>query len=481
MTPPGSFGYETTIVSGIFPGVWIIENHFDSKRLEECLRRRFDEGGLLLPRESAEGNLFALAAGIRRSLPAGSGPTGFLCLATGSRRLTAAAVVASLTGGPRLVLPHTLSSTVIREIHDSYPLLAVLADDLLEVPRGVPVVVQPPESEAEIPALTRGANEPFLELFTGGSTGSPRLWSKTPANLFGEAFYLAERFGVGSSDRVLATVPPVHIYGLLFSVLLPLVTGARVSGAMPSFPAEIAAAIRKFRATVLVSVPVHYRVLNTVSLGDHSLRRAFSSAGMLDASDALQFHEETGIGITEVYGSTETGGIAFRNRADDGPCWHPFEVVDWKIQGELLHVRSPFLSPEMERDADGFAATGDRVEAAGVRSFDLLGRMDGIVKVGGKRVDLREVLEKLKRLEGVSDAYVTALPVGTGRQQEVAALVVSGRGDHELKAALESVLETPARPRLLRVVRRIPVLATGKPDRARIEEILRHGDPDDCP
>jgi len=50
-----------------------------------------------------------------------------------------------------------------------------------------------------------------------------------------------------------------------------------------------------------------------------------------------------------------------------------------------------------------------------------------------------------------------------------------------LKAALESVLETPARPRLLRVVRRIPVLATGKPDRARIEEILRHGDPDDCP
>ncbi len=208
--------------------------------------------------------------------------------------------------------------------------------------------------------------------------------------------------------------------------------------AMPSFPGEIAGALRESGATVLVSVPVHYRVLRTVPLGGHSLRCAFSSAGMLDASDSLQFHDETGVGITEVYGSTETGGIALRNRSADGPCWHAFGVVDWKIEGELLHVRSPFLSPEMEQDADGFVATGDRVEAAGTSSFDLLGRMDGIVKVGGKRVDLREVLEKLKGLEGVSDAYVTALPVGTGRQQEVAALVVTEHVDDALKGALEA-------------------------------------------
>jgi acyl-coenzyme A synthetase/AMP-(fatty) acid ligase len=370
---------------------------------------------------------------------------------------------------------------VIREIHDCRPLAAVLADGAPELPPGLPVLGEPPEAEAEAPVLKKDADEPFLELFTGGSTGTPRLWSKTPANLFGEAFYLADRFGIGPGDRILATVPPVHIYGLLFSVLLPLVTGARVVEAMPSFPAEIASALRESRATVLVSVPVHYRVLRTVSLAGHGLRRAFSSGGMLEAADGLPFHEETGVGITEVYGSTETGGIAFRNRVDDGPCWHPFDVVDWRIDGELLRVRSPFLSPEMERDADGFAATGDRVEAAGARSFDLLGRMDGIVKIGGKRVDLREVMEKLKGLGGVEDAHVTTLPVGTGRQQEVAALVVSGRGDHELKAALEAVLEPPARPRVLRVVHRIPVLATGKPDRARIEEILRHGEPDDRP
>jgi len=461
------------------PGVWIIANYFFNERLEDCLRKRFGGAGVFLSPEREWRSLFALAAGIRRSLPAGGGPGDVLCLATGSRWLTAAAIVASLTGGPRLVLPHALSSSVLREIHDCRPLLAVLADDALEAPPGVPVLREPAEASAEMPVLARDADEPFLDLFTGGSTGSPRLWRKTPANLFGEAFYLAERFGVGESDRILATVPPTHIYGLLFSILLPLVTGARVADAMPSFPAEIAAELRESRATVLVSVPVHYRVLRTAALDGHALHRAFSSAGMLEASDGLAFHGATGVGITEVYGSTETGGIAFRNRADAGPCWHAFEVVDWKIEGELLHVRSPFLSPEMERDADGFTATGDRVEAAGAGSFDLLGRMDGIVKIGGKRVDLREVLEKLKGLEGVFDAYVTALPVGTGHQQEVAALVVTGHGDHELKGALEAVLAPPARPRVLRVVHRIPALATGKPDRVRIEEILRHGESDD--
>lgn len=435
---------------------------------------------MFLP-QGEPGSLFALARGIRSSLPPGAGPGDVLCLATESRRLTAAAIVASLTGGPRLILPHALSAAVIREIHGCRPLLAVLSDKVLDVPAGVPLLRDVKEAPAEAAVLARDADEPFLHLFTGGSTGTPRLWSKTPSNLFGEAFYLAEQFGIEGADRILATVPPVHIYGLLFSILLPLVTGARVVDAMPSFPGEIAGALRTTGATVLVSVPVHYRVLRTAPLDGHTLRCAFSSAGMLEASDSLQFHDESGVGITEVYGSTETGGIALRNRSTDGPCWHAFGVVDWKIEGELLHVRSPFLSPEMERDVDGFAATGDRVEAAGASSFDLLGRMDGIIKVGGKRVDLREVLEKLRCLEGVSDAYVTALPVGTGRQQEVAALVVTEHADDSLKGALEAILEPPARPRLLRAVRRIPVLATGKPDRARIEEILRHGEPHDRP
>lgn len=448
--------------------------------MESCLRQRSGEEDLFLP-QGKPGSLFALARGIRNSLPPGAGPGDILCLATESRRLTAAAIVASLTGGPRLILPHALSAAVIRDIHGCRPLLAVLADETLDVPAGVPLLRDVKEAPAEAAVLARDADEPFLHLFTGGSTGSPRLWSKTPSNLFGEAFYLAEQFGILGTDRILATVPPVHIYGLLFSILLPLVTGARVVDAMPSFPGEIAGALRETGATVLVSVPVHYRVLRTVPLDGHTLHCAFSSAGMLEASDSLQFHDESGVGITEVYGSTETGGIALRNRSTDGPCWHAFGVVDWKIEGELLHVRSPFLSPEMERDADGFVATGDRVEAAGASSFDLLGRMDGIVKVGGKRVDLREVLEKLKGLEGVFDAYVTALPVGTGRQQEVAALVVTEHADDSLKGALEAILEPPARPRLLRTVRRIPVLATGKPDRIRIEEILRHGEPHDRP
>jgi acyl-coenzyme A synthetase/AMP-(fatty) acid ligase len=291
--------------------------------------------------------------------------------------------------------------------------------------------------------------------------------------MFAEARHLSKKFGIGPDDLFLSTVPPRHIYGLLHSVLIPFICSARVLDGVYTFPREIIRAACDFRASILVSVPVHYRVLKATDLQRHDLRMAFSSAGALDKEDSAFFYAKTGLDITEIYGSTETGGVATRHRRHDGESWHPLEPVDWKIVEGRLHVRSAFISPTLPLDGDGFFATADRADSDGVHRFILQGRADDIVKVGGKRVDLAAVQTKLKQIPGVRDAVVISLPIETGRQNELVALVVTHLDAPEVRRQIAAVSESYAVPRRIAVVEDIPVTSTGKYDHMEIERILR--------
>jgi len=109
-----------------------------------------------------------------------------------------------------------------------------------------------------------------------------------------------------------------------------------------------------YSATMLISVPVHYKALGNSIIRNNSLKIAFSSAGVLDKSDGSRFFDQTGMGIIEIYGSTETGGIASRCRSKGEVSFTPFENVDVKIRNKRIHVRSDFISPDVIRDPDGF-------------------------------------------------------------------------------------------------------------------------------
>ncbi|MCX5843613.1 MAG: acyl-CoA synthetase, partial [Deltaproteobacteria bacterium] len=259
---------------------------------------------------------------------------------------------------------------------------------------------------------------------------------------------------------------------LLFSVLIPFVSSARVLDGVYTFPGEILRTAAEHRASILVSVPIHYRILKSDDLQQHNFRMAFSSAGVLDKGDAAYFHEKTGLDIIEIYGSTETGGVATRRRLRDGESWRPLDTVAWKVLDERLRVKSDFISPTLPRDAEGFFVTADCAEADGIQSFILQGRADDIIKIGGKRVDLASVQAKIKRIPGVRDAVVVSLPTGKGRQNELAALVATDIDALQLRKHIAAVSELYAVPKRIIVTKEIPVTSTGKYDRAGIERLL---------
>jgi acyl-coenzyme A synthetase/AMP-(fatty) acid ligase len=203
-----------------------------------------------------------------------------------------------------------------------------------------------------------------------------------------------------------------------------------------------------------------------------SLKVAFSSAGALDRSDGMYFYKKTGLGITEIYGSTETGGIASRNISEQTDRWKAFDAVSWKVKESRLAVKSDFTSREMEQDIDGFCLTGDEVREEKENSFVLLGRADGVVKVAGKRVDLLDVQNKIKTLPTVSDAVVMAMPTQKGRESVIAAVVACDLTETHLKKLLMDMLEPYAVPRRIKIVSSITRTATGKIDRRRMEKLF---------
>ncbi|MCG6535940.1 MAG: fatty acid--CoA ligase family protein, partial [Syntrophales bacterium LBB04] len=348
-----------------------------------------------------------------------------------------------------------------------------ITDHPEEMPAGVEIITPLPAPMGHIISKRiRNPDKPFLRPFTGGSSGKPKVWSKSPRNLFAEAFYLKESFNLSDQDLFMATVPPYHIYGLLFSIMIPFIAYARVLPDIYTFPQEIISTINKHKASVLVSVPIHYRALKVDNLSAPSLKMAFSSSGVLNRFDGLHFLRKIGLGITEIYGPTETGGIAARCISEHTESWKAFNIVKWKLEGSRLFVKSDFTSPEMESDADGFCQTGDEARKDKNNRFILLGRADGVVKVAGKRVDLLDVQNKIKTLPTVSDAVVMAMPTEKGRESVIAAVVACDLTETHLKKLLTDMLEPYAIPRRVKIVSSITRTPTGKIDRHRLEQLL---------
>ena len=433
-------------------------------------------GSLFLAEGVTFGEIYQWADQICYRFSEQKSPPTPLCICTLNRAHVAAAFIAALSGGPPFILPFGHTVSLLAAIKQKVGYQFALTEEPLDLPAGVEPIILDINQERTVfnePQTDAVPSEPCLYLFTGGSTGTPQVWPKTARNLLAEASYLASTFHITPKDRILASVPPNHIYGFLYSVLLPLITGACTSEKTPFYPKEIDAALADTRATVLVSTPPHYRTLRETPVSRHHIHTAFSSAGALAEEDDWAFEDATGVAITEVYGSTETGGIAFRKRAEGQLSLTTFSCVETKIKEEALWVRSAFLSDTLPTDEDGFFQTADRAELEGTKGFRLLGRSDGIVKVGGKRVDLLEVQQSIKKTPGVLDAHVFAKSIETGRENEIFALVEGEVTMEQVRKTALKNLPPYAHPRHLKIVDKIPVSASGKYNRTAIEQLFK--------
>jgi len=325
----------------------------------------------------------------------------------------------------------------------------------------------------EWPSLDEQATR--LRIYTSGSTGDAVAIEKRLAQLAREVEALQATFGALAENAVIhGTVSHQHIYGLLFRALWPLAAGRMIAPRL-FFHEEIAAAMTA--PSVLVSSPAHLKRMPEAvdwQAASTQLRAVFSSGGALPAEAAETVRSRLGRTHIEIYGSSETGGIAWRQ---DG-TWQPLPGVSCRIgEDGVLDVASPHLA------APGWWRSADRVEADADGGFRLLGRADRIVKVEERRVSLTALEQRLAALPEVCDVRVLLLD--DARAELAAVVVPSAAGEARLHAqgrralgqalglALADSQDAVARPRRWRFVPALPMNAQGKTTDAALRALFR--------
>jgi acyl-coenzyme A synthetase/AMP-(fatty) acid ligase len=254
------------------------------------------------------------------------------------------------------------------------------------------------------------------------------------------------------------------MYGIVFRLLLPLATG-RPFETLRLAQVQDLARLPLPEGCVLVSSPAQLSRLPagaTVGCHIHSL---LSAGGPLDEDAAQLCRNELGVVPTEIYGSSETGAVAWRLRkAGAAAGWQPLPGVELRSEDGLLQIRGRQLpTPDWFRSADRVVMTD--------YGFELAGRSDRIVKLEEKRVSL-DAVERVLQGTGLLQQARALVLDGTRPVLAVIAMPnaagweLAGRGKPQLVAELIDVLRSSAEaevlPRSWRFVDPWPATADGK-------------------
>ncbi|CAG7857360.1 hypothetical protein MCAMS1_02153 [biofilm metagenome] len=318
-------------------------------------------------------------------------------------------------------------------------------------------------------------DESRVVLFTSGSTGEPKPIVKTVKQLEIEIATLENMWGkqLMKAD-VLSTVSHQHIYGLLFRILWPLAAG-RCFHSTTYLNPELLINHINTKSAYWVASPAHLKRLDAESPWQAiaKLKAIFSSGGALPDVARQQISQAGNQQVIEIYGSTETGGIAWKMQAE---AWTLFPGLSLSINENRYYLESPYLDVNQDYPLD------DQITMLDDGRFTLNGRADRIVKIEEKRLSLTELEQRLADNSLVQDAY--GLVLSQHRDTVCVAveltdlgwqtLLTQGRKQviGQLRLALQPWFEAVLMPRKWLFVNMMPLTAQGKINRQLLSALL---------
>lgn len=353
----------------------------------------------------------------------------------------AAALLGAWQGGRTVILPGDVQSATVQCLREQ--MQAWLVGDIPGACSTPPA--HPAPHQQPLPPLQLRAEQPGLVVFTSGSSGNPVAIKKTLGQICSEVAVHCHLWGHELRGRcVVATVSHQHIYGLLFRLLLPLLAGSAFVAERLEYPEEVEASLA-LRPSVLVSSPAFLKRLTEGECWQATPSLVFSSGGPLSAEAALRAEQRLVAAVIEIYGSSETGGIAWRRQSVQRQ-WTTLPEVRIDLDAGLLTVRSPFTQ------GGDWHRTSDRASML-EHGFLLEGRADRLVKIEEKRVSLDGIEAALLVCPDIHDVRVVVLPGERARLG--AAVVLSAAGQQRLLAEGKRALNEQLRALLLQHVERI--------------------------
>ena len=290
-----------------------------------------------------------------------------------------------------------------------------------------------PSENAPLPKST------YALFFTSGTTGVPTGALKNRENIEGELAALQAIFEPEAFERVIVTVPFIHIYGFLSGLMLPRRLGCEVLLKEEYYPQELIT-LHEHKKSLVVTSPVYIKALLRLKRGQDLSNVVFlSSTGLLVEDEVAQFEQQYNTRLIQLFGSTETGGVAIKRGVD--PYWEPLkDVLVTKNHESRMVVDSPYLSSHLLEEKITLMkrpfTTTDIIELDGKR-FKLLGRANEIIKVSGKRISIVALEGLIEREFGVNDALISIVSDSAKLKDESLEIKIAGRkmpSEAEVKA-----------------------------------------------
>lgn len=285
-----------------------------------------------------------------------------------------------------------------------------------------------------------GPDEPFVVVYTSGTTSRPKGCAHTFNTYCSGARALVTAFGYSADDVQFGPSPVAHTTGLVTSVLMPLLAGASTHLMAEWDPARGIEEIERFGCTAAVTATTFlHTLLSAFEAGRHNLSslRLWTCAGAPIPAAVVEIASATlpGLRVLSLYGRSEnlvtttcsvTDAVS-RALTSDGASVSGAEVrivdadgnaVAPGIEGDIAY-RGPshmieYLGNPAETAAlftpDGFSRSGD----LGVMTEDgyvrVTGRTKDIVIRGGMNISAREIEDLLVHHPDLDSTSVVGMP-----------------------------------------------------------------------
>ncbi len=340
------------------------------------------------------------------------------------------------------------------------------------------------------PRIPVDERDPFCVAYTSGTTGDPKGVQISHRSRVLTFYASALEWGLGPGRRTVAVAPMYHGAGFAFGYTA-VFCGATVS-MLRSFDAPaLLEMVARDHVQSMFLVPTHAQLLRKVMDGSHDLSSLdtlfFNAAALPVPLKEWVLDAFPGVGVHELYGSTEAGVVTNLRPADArrkaGTVGHPWFATEIKVLGDdglpvppgtpgELFSRSPYLMNGYLRNAeataacttsDGFLTSGDIVVVDDEGFISIVDRKKDVIITGGVNVYPRDVEEVLVAHPDVVEAAVVGTPDEQWGESVTAFVVCRGEvSAATLEAHVRTRLAGYKAPKVYRFVESLPRNAAGK-------------------
>lgn len=319
-------------------------------------------------------------------------------------------------------------------------------------------------SKTDISSKEKNLKDFVINFCTSGSSGNPKIIKKSLFNLIREAEDLNEMFFAEEKELIFSTTTLYHhLFGMTFGLMVPIIGGFTINLKNKNYPENVTE-----KDSCLVTSPSFLAKMKKYNSSFAQTPKFLVAAGA-KLEDAVFKYFEKNSKIIEIYGSTETGVVAYRTSSRYKYLTRFPNVKIEQVEEKNYKIFSDYFFE-------------DEVEIADEILFNepdkmlILGRTDRILKINEKRISPSLVEKQIQHSGLTEDVYCLKI------EEKLAAAVVLNakgieyfktKGQIELIKLLKStVVSSSVKPKKWRFLPEIYKTYSGKIDKDKIEKIF---------